>query len=177
MDIFVSQDDVAKVIQKYDLTVVPVVDMKNTLIGVITVDDIVDVVVDEATQDLYKLSGTSGYDESKVLLGRSIYSILSRLPWLLLTLVGGSIAAFIITKFSQYFDSKLFALSVSLSFVPLLMGLAGNVGNQSSTIIVRGISTGVLEKKSVFQIILRELGIGTIMGCVLSIVVFCWLNF
>jgi len=133
-----DQEEVARIMQKYDLVVLPVVDHTEELVGIITVDDVVDVVVEEATEDLYKLSGTSDIEESKLLYGKIIYAVRSRLPWLFMTIFGGIVAAFLIKYYADHFPTGLFPLAASLSFVPLLMGLGGNVGNQSATIIVRG---------------------------------------
>jgi magnesium transporter len=138
-------------------------------VGLITVDDIVDVVIEEATEDLYKLSGTSDYDEQKLLEGHIGYAIKSRLPWLIITIFGGLIGSHIITKYASVFSSHHFTLALSLSFAPLLVGLGGNIGNQSATIIVRGLSTGYVRIDKPFRYILRETAIGFTIGLILSI--------
>lgn len=175
--ISMDREDVAKVIQKYDLSALPVVDEEGGIVGLITVDDIVDVVVDEATEDLYKLSGTGDIDEQRLLRGNVVFAILSRLPWLCITILGGILASYIITTFSTTFDSQYLSLAVVLSFVPLLMGLAGNIGNQSSTIIVRGLSTGVLNVSGAVWVVIREVSIGTLIGSILALFVYFSLIF
>ena len=167
-----DQEEVAKLIQKYNLVAIPVVNNKQQLVGLITVDDIVDIVIEEATEDLYLLSGTSDFDESKLLQGNPLYAIKSRLPWLVLSIFGGLIASYIITTYSQNFIHHNFSLAQSLSFLPLLMALGGNVGGQSATIVVRGISTGSIRPQDTFKLILRELGIGAILGIIIGCLVF-----
>lgn len=167
-----DQEEVANQIQKYDLVAIPVVNPKKELVGLITVDDIVDVVVEEATEDLYRLSGTSDFDESKLLQGNLFYAIKSRLPWLLLSILGGLIASYIITTYSSIFSNNHFSLALSLSFLPLLMALGGNVGGQSATIIVRGLSTGTIRPQDTLILILREFAIGAILGAIIGGLVF-----
>lgn len=167
-----DQEETALLIRKYDLLAIPVVDDQNHLMGLVTVDDIVDVVVEEATEDLYKLSGTSEIDEAKLLSGKIIYAIRSRLPWLVLTIFGGILASYIITVYSDFYSARLFSLALSLSFVPLLMGLGGNIGNQSATIIVRGISTGFIRHKHPVRFVFREVAIGFLIGLFISTLLF-----
>ncbi len=163
-----DQEDVARIIQKYNLSAVPVVNTYTSIVGIITVDDIVDVVIEEATEDIYKLSGTGDIREDRLLYGKLSFPVISRLPWLCLTIFAGTIASYIITIFSNVFSSTTITLALVLSFVPLLMGLAGNIGNQSSTIIVRGLSTGVISLSQAFKIVFRELLVGLTIGSILA---------
>ena len=101
-----------------------------------------------------------------------MYSVMSRLPWLVMTIFGGIIASFLITRYSGLYQSNLFTLALSLSFVPMLMGLGGNVGNQSATIIVRGLSTGVVKEDHPFKYIFRELAVGLFIGAIIALLVF-----
>jgi len=167
-----DQEDVALLFQKYDVTALPVVNDDNELVGLITVDDGVDIVVEEATEDLYKLSGTSDIDEEKLIRGNIIYAITSRVPWLILTILGGILASYLITIFSSHFNTTLFPLAITLSFIPMLMGLAGNVGNQSATIVVRGIATGHFNLTRTYRYIIRELTVGTLIGSIIAAIVF-----
>jgi magnesium transporter len=172
-----DQEEVARIFQKYDLVVLPVVDEENDLVGIITVDDVVDVVVEEATEDIYKLSGTAEINETKLISGKIVHSLRSRLPWLLLTILGGFLASYVITIYSNSFSPKLFSLALSLSFIPLLMGLGGNVGNQSATIIVRGISTGVVKEEYSARYIIRECAVGFFIGLIIASIVFSYVLF
>ncbi|RAP35392.1 magnesium transporter [Candidatus Marinamargulisbacteria bacterium SCGC AAA071-K20] len=169
-----DQEDVAKMFRKYDVVALPVVDKNDILIGLITVDDIVDVVVEEATEDINKLSGISEIDEEKLISGNIFLAIFSRTPWLLLTVIGGIIASYIITTYSLLFDSSHFSLAVSLSFIPLLMGLGGNVGNQSATIIVRSLAIGTIKKEAPLKYVFRETLVGLIMGLIISGIFFIY---
>ncbi len=163
-----DQEDVARLFQKYNLISLPVVDDDDHLIGLITVDDIVDVVIEEATEDFYKLSGTTDIDETQ-LLGSNIFTAtLSRSPWLLVTIGGGFLASVIITKYSIAFQGSSIPLALILSFVPMLMGLGGNVGNQSATIMVRGLATGQIKNDHPIRYILKEMAIGLIIGTIIG---------
>ena len=168
-----DQEEVAKICQKYNLLALPVVDDDHHLIGLVTIDDVVDIVVEEATEDIYILSGTATENiESELLSGNIISAIKYRLPWLIITILGGLIASMIITFYADKFESRSFSLALSLSFVPLLIGLAGNVGNQSATIIVRGLATGHIKKHQIRSIISREIIIGFSIGILIALVLF-----
>lgn len=172
VDVDLDQEEVAKLFQKYDVMAVPVVDSMSNLVGVITVDDIVDVVIEEATEDIYKLSGTTDIEESTLLSGRLIYVLQSRLPWLIITIFGGLLSSYVISMYSSHYKVSLFTLAISLSFMPLLTGLGGNVGNQTATIIVRGLSTGLVKTKTPFRYIVREVLVGFNIGIIMSLLVF-----
>jgi magnesium transporter len=163
--------ETVNIFRKYDLVVLPVVNAKEVLVGIITADDMVDVVVKEATEDIYKLSGTSeDAEESELLSGKVIYAVKSRLPWLLLTIIGGLASVYIINIYAHHFKADLFTLALSLSFIPVLMGLSGNVGNQSATIMVRGISTGEVNIEKSYGYILREMIVGSVIGFIVAFI-------
>lgn len=172
-----DQEEVARTIAKYDLYAVPVIDQNQKLLGIITADDVMDVVEEEVTEDIYKLSGTSDIEEEKLLHGKLVLAVRSRIPWLLLTVVGGFISAALINHYTTNVK-YLINLPILMSFVPLLMGIGGNVGNQSCTIVVRGIATGHIKKGENLRLILREsmVGglIGMITGTVTSVLAFTW---
>ena len=167
-----DQEVVASLIQKYDLIAIPVVDHENRLVGLITVDDVVDVVIEEATEDIYKLSGTTDIQEFKLLEGKLVFPIISRIPWLFMTILGGIISAYLINKYSSFFTTHQFTLALSLGFIPLLMGLGGNIGNQSSTIIVRGLSTGLISHHRYLHYIFRECLVGLSIGSIMATIIF-----
>ena len=162
-------ESVAAIFQKYDLSVLPVLDDNQQLVGVITSDSVLDVIIDEATEDIYKLSGTSDVSETQLLTGSLWWAIRSRLSWLVLTIIGGLGSAMIIRLYTTYFTPVQFSLAVSLSFIPLLMGLGGNMGNQSATIIVRSLSTGFIKPDQTGRYIIRELCIGLVIATSLAI--------
>ena len=167
-----DQEDVAKKFQKYDLIVLPVIDKKNVLKGIITVDDIVDVVIEEATEDIYKLTGTADNIENNLVSGPLSKSVITRLPWLSLTIIGGIINSLLINLYASNFKIGLFSLALSLSYIPILTGLGGNIGNQSATIMVRSLATGKLKNKSLLHQMIRESKIGFLMGAIIAIILF-----
>ena len=167
-----DQEEVTKLFQKYNMSVIPVIDDDERLLGVITVDDVVDVMIEEANEDVFKLSGTVTESEEKLISGSIFRTLLYRTPWLLITIIGGLVASFVITEYSLLFKEHLFSLALSLSFVPLLMGLGGNVGNQSSAIIVRGLATGTVSLKNSFSILFREIVVGLSIGLVIALFLF-----
>lgn len=168
-----DQEDVAKLVSKYDFLAVPVVDNNQHLIGIITVDDIIDVIHEEATEDLYRLAGTYAAEEDET-LARFSTALKSRLPWLLVTMLGGLLSGQVLNSFSQQLNTV-----VALAFfIPMLIGMGGNVGTQSSTVTVRGIATGQINTQTVVKTILREslvgISLGSVMGSVVALVAFFW---
>lgn len=161
-----DQEDVARAVSRYDLLAVPVVDDNGVLLGIITVDDVIDVINEEATEDMYRMAGT--YSEAAEEDEDRIPVILkSRLPWLLVTVLGGLLSGTVLQGFSDSL-SEMVALSF---FIPMLIGIGGNVGTQSSTVTVRGIATGDINTRTVVSTIARESSVGVIMGAVMGLVV------
>ena len=154
-----DQEEVAKIVARYNMLAVPVVDQHNKLVGLVTVDDIIDIIREEATEDILKMAG-AGEDlvESQSILK----STRTRLPWLFASWIGGLIAFFVIS----HFESSLNKLVYLAAFIPIIMGMGGNIGTQSSTIVVRGLATGRLDLKKIWQVVLRELSIGFLLGFV-----------
>ena len=122
-----DQEDVANIFQKYRSIVLPVVDDLDIILGVITIDDVVDVVVEEATEDILKLSGHPVMISKTIncFKGSIFYALIHRMPWLFVTILGGMIASLIMIFYSERLDVKTISLSFILSYVPLLMGLGG----------------------------------------------------
>lgn len=167
-----DQEEVAKVVARYDFLAVPVVDDKNHLLGIITVDDVIDVIHEEAEEDIYKMAGVSGLEDD---INAKITSTLkSRLPWLFVTLLGGFISGNVLAAFSDQLDKMV----VLTFFIPLLAGMGGNVGTQSSTVTVRGLATGFINRETVRKTITRELKIGVliggIMGSMVAVLAYFW---
>ncbi len=141
-----DQEEVARIVEKYDLLSVPVVDNKNRLVGIITVDDIIDVIREETTEDIYKLIGTSEeeFEETRVM-----NIIKYRAPWLIMSLIGESISGSVL----KFFDGTL-KTAISLSFfMPLIMALGGNTGQQSQTIVVRALALGKFDEGGIWKVI------------------------
>ncbi len=159
-----DQEYVANLVAKYDLLAIPVADASNRLLGIITVDDIIDVIREEATEDAYKSVGTTE-DE---LLTRSAFSVAKiRLPWLITTLLGGLVCVLVVSRF-KFVLEQVIALAF---FMPIIAAMGGNIGIQSSTIVVRGLATGIIDTKKVWKMLLREIRIGAIMGIACGAVV------
>ncbi len=152
-----DQEEVAKIVARYDILAVPVVDETNQLVGIITVDDIIDIIRQEATEDILKMAGVGEeFVETKSVLK----STKIRLPWLFASCIGGIIAFFII----GHFENSLSKLAYLAAFIPVIMGMGGNIGTQSSTIVVRGLATGRLHIRDIWLVVSKELAIGLILG-------------
>ena len=160
----VDQEEVAKLVRKYDLRSLPIVDAGGILVGRVTVDNVIDVIEEEATEDIYRMAGTDDEELSR----KSILKVARlRLPWLLTSLVGGIALAAIMKSFGFTLESVI----ALVFFVPVIMGMGGNVGMQSSTIVVRGLATGRIELGHVWRVLFREIRTGALMGVVCGLVV------
>ncbi|MDY0212035.1 MAG: magnesium transporter [Desulfuromonadaceae bacterium] len=155
-----DQEDVARWVAKYDILAIPVVDEQNKLLGIVTVDDVIDVLREEATEDIYKMVGAS---EDELLYGFRAFKVASlRLPWLLVNLLGGVVTGYLL----WWFQATLQEVIALISFVPVITGMGGNIGGQSSTIVVRGFTTGRIDFSTLSQVFFKELRVGMIMGVV-----------
>lgn len=167
-----DQEEVARVVEKYNILAVPVVDEMNNLKGIITVDDIIDVIRQEATEDIYKMAGAS---EEELLYGYKSFKIARlRLPWLIVNLFGGVVTGYLMWLFKVTLK-EVIAL---ISFIPVITGMGGNVGGQSATIMVRGFATGRIDFSMMRQVFFKELRVGLIMGsvcgCTVGLVAWIW---
>ena len=160
-----DQEDVANIVTSYDLLAVPVVDKNNVLVGIITVDDVLDVIKEEATEDMYRMAGT---DHDEMIDGSAFWAAKVRLPWLLTTLVGGVVCAIIIRYFHVTLGKDIALLAF---FIPAITGMGGNIGIQSSTIIVRGIATERIDPRYTWRILLKQIRVGVLMGLVCGLIV------
>jgi magnesium transporter len=159
-----DQEEVARIVARYDILAVPVVDDSNRLVGVVTVDDVIDILRKEATEDILKMAGVGEeFVETKSILK----STRIRLPWLFASCIGGLFAFFIIGKF----ESSILKYAYLAAFIPVIMGMGGNIGTQSSTIVVRGLATGRLNVRDIWSVVLKELSIGVILGLVYGILI------
>ena len=154
-----DQEEVAKIVARYDILAVPVVDENNHLVGIVTVDDVIDIFRREATEDILKMAGAGEeFVETKSVLK----STRIRLPWLFASCIGGLIAFQVI----GHYENTLYKLAYLAAFIPVIMGMGGNIGTQSSTIVVRGLATGRLNVRDFWSVIFKELSIGFILGLV-----------
>ncbi|RRN72510.1 magnesium transporter [Peribacillus simplex] len=152
-----DQEEVARKIRDYNFLAVPVVDFQNHLLGIITVDDIIDVMDEEASDDYSKLAGVPDLDH----VDKSPFSAAKkRLPWLIILLFLGLLTASLIGRFEETLSQK----AILAVFIPLIGGMAGNTGTQALAVAVRGIATGELEQASKWKLVMREAGTGLITG-------------
>lgn len=154
---------------KYQYNALPVVDLYNRLKGMITWDDVHDLFEEETTEEIYQSSGisTEVVDEDEILSGNVLKAIRARTPWLFITLIG----EFLAVNVAHHFDHTLNSLPIIAIFMPLLAGLGGNIGTQSITLMVRGLSTGQVTLSSAFYHMFREMFIGLIIGSIFGILV------
>ena len=171
-DTYADQEYVASLFSKYDLTAVPIVDQENRIVGIITVDDALDVIEEEATEDIEKMAAIRPSD--KPYLEQSVFKIwLNRLPWLLILMVSATFTGLIINTY----EAKLAAISTVLfACVPMLMDTGGNAGSQSSVTVIRALALGDLEPKDIFKVLWKELRVATMLGAALAIACFAKLQ-
>ena len=158
-----DREYVADIVSKYDLLSVPVVDNENRLVGIITIDDVVDVIEEEVTEDFEKMAAMTPSDDEYLKTG--VFKLAkNRILWLLILMVSGTFTGMIIEGYETLL-SGFVALTASM---PMLMGTGGNAGSQVSTLIIRGLAVGEIEIKDYFKIVLKELRVATVCGLVLG---------
>ncbi|NLY79436.1 MAG: magnesium transporter [Lysinibacillus sp.] len=159
-----DQEKIAQIFKDYDFLACPVVDENGILQGIITVDDIIDVIDEEASDDYSKLAGISDVDD----VGDNPFKAAKqRLPWLVMLLFLGMITASLMGQFEETLER----VALLALFIPLISGTSGNSGTQALAVVVRGIATGEIDEKSKFKMVFREMGTGLITGLVCGIVV------
>ncbi|MEB6208330.1 magnesium transporter [Staphylococcus pasteuri] len=163
VDVATDQEDVAQTMRDYDFIAVPVVDYQNHLLGIITIDDILDVMDEEASEDYSRLAGVSDIDSTN---DSVIKTATKRLPWLIILTFLGMITATILGSF----EDTLAKVALLAAFIPIISGMSGNSGTQSLAVSVRNISTGDIDEQSKFKVALREAGSGFLSGIVCSII-------
>ena len=160
-----DQEQVSRDFQKYDLIAMPVVDRDDRLVGIITVDDILDVMKEEATEDIERIAGVIDLEGDRGYLDMSVWQhAKNRLPWLLILMVAYIFTGMIVTRFEE----SLSAMISLVTYMPMLMGTGGNTGSQAATLIVRGLATGEVDTEDWFRILWKEIRIGLIVGLILS---------
>jgi magnesium transporter len=159
-----DQEEVAQIFQDYDYSTLPVVDLEDRLVGVITIDDIVDIMEEEATEDMEKMAAIvpteKPYDKTTVF---EIFK--SRIPWLLLLMVSATFTG----KIIQGFESQLAGLAILTAFIPMLMDTGGNAGGQASVSIIRALSLNDIEFKDIFKVIWKEIRVAVLCAVTLAI--------
>jgi magnesium transporter len=177
IDVYEDREDVAEKFKKYGFLAMPVVDKEHRLVGIITVDDILDVIEDENTEDIERMAGIIDWEDSdKDYLDMSVWQhALNRLPWLLILMIAYIFTGMIITSF----EAKLSEIICLVSYMPMLMGTGGNSGSQAATLIIRGLAMDEVEPSDALQVLWKEARIGLIIGVILSSFNFvrvCWID-
>ena len=159
-----DQEETTKLFDKYDYFALPVVDNENRLVGIITVDDAINVIQDEVAEDFEKMAAMSptedGYFETSVFKHSK-----NRILWLLILMLSSAVSGGIITHYQEAFA----AIPLLVSFIPMIMGTGGNCGSQSSTLIIRGLATDEIELKDVFKALWKEFRVSILVGAVLAV--------
>lgn len=159
-----DQEEVAALFKKYDITIMPVVDSEKRLVGIITIDDVMDVLEEEATEDMKKMAAIipvdKPYDKTTV-----FETFSARIPWLLLLMVSATFTGAIITGF----ESKLAKYTILTAFIPMLMDTGGNAGGQASVSIIRALSLNQIEFKDIFKVVFKEFRVALLCSFVLAI--------
>lgn len=159
-----DQEEVAKLFRKYDLIAMPVLDSENCFVGIVTFDDVMDVMIDETNEDISKMAAIEpnekGYFETTVWQHAK-----HRIMWLLILMFSATITGSIITRYENAFQ----AVPLLVSFIPMLMDTGGNCGSQSSTLIIRGLALGDIKFKDLFRVIFKEFRISLIVGSILAV--------
>lgn len=156
-----DQEEVAQVFKRYDVVTMPVVDDNGVLLGRITVDDIVDIIEEEATEDMFTFAGA----EEDLLTSSVMKNASTRIPWLLVCWLGGVLTTFLI----KGFETRLSQLVGLAAFMPIILGMGGNVASQSVALIVRGLATSVSTRTRFIEIVVKQLGVGLLLGAMYGI--------
>lgn len=162
-----DQETATNTLSKYDFLALPVVDMENRLVGIITVDDAIDVIQEENTEDIQKMAAIVPTDTPYLKTG-VIETWKKRIPWLMLLMISATITSQILTTF----ENKLVAMAVLTAFIPMIMDTGGNSGGQSSVTIIRALSLEEIDLKDIFKVIWKELRVGCVCGFSLGAVCF-----
>jgi magnesium transporter len=158
-----DQEEVSRLVSRYDLSVIPVIDRRDTLLGIITVDDIIDVLVEEQTEDILRLGGVSSEEKIGGPIG---LSVAKRLPWLVINLLTAFLAAFTISMF----ENIIVQVAALASAMTIISGMGGNAGTQTLSLVIRSITLGELDLKTGWPIVFKEVALGIINGAVVGVI-------
>lgn len=165
-----DKEEVANLLSKYDLLAVPIVDKENRILGIVTVDDAIDVIREEATEDISKMAGAAP-SEKPYLKTKSFSLWLNRVPWLVFLLLSATFTGLIIAKNEAILSNGIYGIILT-SCIPMIMGTGGNAGGQASATIIRGIALEEIEFKDTLKVLWKELRVGLIMGLTLGVTCF-----
>ena len=161
-------EEVAERFQKYDYLALPVVDQEHRLTGIITFDDILEIIEDIDTEDFHRMAGIGGDSDDDYMDETSWDLAKNRIPWLLILMISGTISAAII----KHYNPVIAKYIILTTFIPMITGTGGNTGAQSTTVVIRGLATGEIEPKDVLYIMWKEARVGMVVGFILSMVNF-----
>ncbi len=162
-----DQENVARLMQHYAFNAMPVVDGEGMLVGIVTIDDAVDVLTEESTEDMQKMAAIIPEDSTATYFGTTVWQhAKQRIPWLLILMLSATFTGMITTHYETTFA----ALPLLVSFMPMLMDTPGNCGNQTCTLMVRGLALGEVTDKDFFKVVMKELRIAMIVGSILGAV-------
>ena len=165
VSVYDSEEEAAKIMRDYDLLALPVVDSEKRLVGIITVDDIIDIIEESATEDIQKMAAVNATDTSY--LHTSIWKLVkSRVIWLIMLLLLESMAVFIIDGFSEVLQK----VTILAAFIPTINAMGGNTGSQMSAVIIRSMALGEIDKNDVKKVIKKEIFVGSIIAVILAVV-------
>lgn len=160
-----DQEKVAAMIEKYSLVAIPIIDHENCLVGIVTVDDAMTVLQDEATEDISIMAGVTPNEDSY--FGTSVFQhAKNRALWLMLLMLSATVSGEILA----HYESAMAVMPILITFIPMLMGTSGNCGSQSSTMVIRGIAVGEIEFKEFFKVVFKEIRIAILVGLMLAVV-------
>lgn len=160
-----DQEKVAAMIEKYSLVAIPIIDHENCLVGIVTVDDAMTVLQDEATEDISIMAGVTPNEDSY--FGTSVFQhAKNRALWLMLLMLSATVSGEILA----HYESEMAVMPILITFIPMLMGTSGNCGSQSSTMVIRGIAVGEIEFKEFFKVVFKEIRIAILVGLMLAVV-------
>lgn len=160
-----DKEEVAQMINKYGLIAIPVVDHEMCMVGIVTVDDAMDVMQEEVTEDISRMAGVNPSEDSY--FDTTIWEhAKSRFPWLLFLMLSATVTGLILGRY----EAALAAMPILNTFIPMLMGTGGNCGSQSSTLVIRGIAVDEIEFKDTFKVVFREIRIALVVGIMLALV-------
>lgn len=159
-----DQEDVAKSIKKYGLIAMPIIDHENCLVGIVTVDDAMFVLQDEATEDISIMAGVSPAEETY--FGTTVWQhAKNRVPWLMLLMLSATVTGEIL----GHYEAAMSVMPVLITFIPMLMGTGGNCGSQSSVLIIRGLALGEIQFRNIFKVIWKELRVALVVSILLAL--------
>ena len=166
VNVYDDQEKVAEEFKKYGFLAMPVVDKEHRLVGIITVDDILDVMEEEATEDIERMNGVLSFEDTdKDYLDTSVWQhVKNRLPWLLILMIAYIFTGMIISNF----EARLSNIICLVAYMPLLMGTGGNSGSQAATLIIRGLATEEVDTSDALKVLWKEIRVGTLLGLILS---------